>query len=209
MAYRKLAAMLSNVGGSTEQMVSAATHAFRHRDRLPARERDHTAAYYYFVVDYQPALAIAAYQDVLALDPNDHIALNNLSLMLMRRRQFAAAESLLVRGMANNCGSTCYENAITAQAFEEHYGDAQVTLARFAATAPGDPMVLSMGAELAAADDDYAGAERITRRLRDQQAGSPLWRGAAGPAPRPAPPCPGPLARTAPYPPRAHVAAGG
>src|SRR5260370_34305095 len=78
--------MLSNVGGSTEQMVSAATHAFRHRDRLPARERDHTAAYYYFVVDYQPALAIAAYQDVLALDPNDHIALNNLSLMLMRRR---------------------------------------------------------------------------------------------------------------------------
>ncbi len=176
MAYRKLAAMLSNIGGSTEQMVSAATHAFRHRDRLPARERDHTAAYYYFVVDYQPALAIAAYQDVLALDPNDHIALNNLSLMLMRRRQFAAAESLLVRGMANNCGSTCYENAITAQAFEEHYGDAQATLARFAATAPGDPMVLAMGAELAAAHDDYAGAERITRQLRDQQAGSPLWR---------------------------------
>src|SRR5260370_9375566 len=112
--------MLSNVGGSTEQMVSAATHAFRHRDRLPARERDHTAAYYYFVVDYQPALAIAAYQDVLALDPNDHIALNNLSLMLMRRRHFAAAESLLVRGMAQNGGSTSYANAITAQASEWH-----------------------------------------------------------------------------------------
>src|SRR5260370_22305169 len=87
--------------------------------------------------------------------------------------------------MSNNCGSTCYENAISAHAFEEHYGDAQATLARFAATAPGDPMVLAMGAELAAAHDDYAGAERITRQLRDQQAGSPLWRGPAERAPRP------------------------
>src|SRR5260370_14804195 len=200
--------MLSNVGGSTEQMVSAATHAFRHRDRLPARERDHTAAYYYFVVDYQPAVAIAAYEDVLALDAHDHIALNNLSLMLMRRREFAAAESLLVRGMATNCGSTCYENAITAQAFEEHYGDAQATLARFAATAPGDPMVLAMGAELAAAHDDYAGAERITRQLRDQQAGSPLWRAQASRAPRSPRPIPGrPLPTGAPAPPATAAAA--
>src|SRR5260370_14598569 len=93
--------------------------------------------------------------------------------------------------MSNNCGSTCYENAISAHAFEEHYGDAQATLARFAATAPGDPMVLAMGAELAAAHDDYAGAERITRQLRDQQAGSPLWRGQTSPAPRPPQPIPG------------------
>jgi tetratricopeptide (TPR) repeat protein len=176
MAYRKLAAMLGNIGGSTEQVVGAATHAFRHRDRLAPRERDHTAAYYYWVVDYQPALATAAYQDVLALDPNDHIALNNLSLLLMRRRQFGAAESLLVRGIANNCGSTCYENMIIAQAFEDHYGDAQATLTRFAASAPGDPMVLGLGAELAAARQDYATAERITHQLRDQQAGSALWR---------------------------------
>jgi tetratricopeptide (TPR) repeat protein len=176
MAYRKLAAMLGNIGGSTEQVVGAATHAFRHRDRLPPRERDHTAAYYYWVVDYQPALASAAYEDVLALDPNDHIALNNLSLLLMRRRQFGAAESLLVRGIANNCGSTCYENAIIAQAFEDHYGAAQATLDRFAAAAPSDPMVLGMRAELAAAQQDYATAERVTRQLRDQQAGSPVWR---------------------------------
>src|SRR5260370_39127708 len=85
--------------------------------------------------------------------------------------------------MSNNCGSTCYENAISAHAFEEHYGDAQATLARLAGAAPGDPMVLAMGAELAAAHDDYAGAERITRQLRDQQAGSPLWRGHARRAP--------------------------
>jgi tetratricopeptide (TPR) repeat protein len=176
MAYRKLAAMLGNIGGSTEQVVGAAAHAFRHRDRLPPRERDHTAAYYYWVVDYQPALATAAYQDVLALDPNDHIALNNLSLLLMRRRQFGAAESLLVRGIANNCGSTCYENVIIAQAFEDHYGDAQATANRFAAAAPSDPMVLGMRAELAAAQQDYATAERFTRQVRDQQAGSPVWR---------------------------------
>src|SRR5260370_30480056 len=109
--------------------------------------------------------------------------------------------------MSNNCGSTCYENAISAHAFEEHYGDAQATLARFAATAPGDPMVLAMGAELAAAHDDYAGAERITRQLRDQQAGSPLWRGETSPAPRPPARIPGHLPRTE-RPPRAAPARG-
>jgi tetratricopeptide (TPR) repeat protein len=180
MAYRKLAAMLGNIGASTEQSVAAATNAFRHRDRLPPRERDHTAAFYYWVVDYQPALAMAAYQDVLALDPNDHIALNNLSLLLMRRRQFAAAESLLVRGIANNCGSTCYENAINAQEFQGHFADAEATLNRLAATAPSDPMALGMRAELASARQDYATAERITRQLRDRQAASPVWREQTG-----------------------------
>jgi eukaryotic-like serine/threonine-protein kinase len=176
MAYRKLASMLSNVASSPEQVVAAATHAFEHRDRLPPREREHTAASYYWVVDYQPARAISAYEDLLALDPNDHIALNNLSLLLMRRHQYRAAESLVVHGITSGCGSTCYENAIVAQGLQEHYGAAQATLDRFAAAAPGDPMVLGMQAEMASAHADYTTAERITRELRDQYGMSPLWR---------------------------------
>jgi eukaryotic-like serine/threonine-protein kinase len=176
MAYRKLAAMLSNVSGSTGQMVAAATHAFEHRDRLPPLERDQTTAYYYWTVDYQPLQAVAAYHDVLARDPNDYIALNNLALLLQRQRQFSAAESLATRGIATGrCGSVCYLNLVVAQLFEGRDSDAQATIARFAAAVPGDPMVVGLQADMASGRGDYPTAERLTRQLRDQQAASPFW----------------------------------
>jgi tetratricopeptide (TPR) repeat protein len=177
MAYRKLAAMLSNVSGSTGQMVAAATHAFVHRDRLPPLERDQTTAYYYWTVDYQPTQAAAAYHDVLARDPNDYIALNNLALLLQRQRQWSAAESLALRGIATGrCGSVCYLNLVIDQAFQGRYDDARASIDRFAAAVPGDPMVLGLEGELAIERGDYATAERLTRQMRDQQAGSPFWR---------------------------------
>jgi tetratricopeptide (TPR) repeat protein len=176
MAYRKLAVMVSNTGGSTDKMVAAATHAFAHRDRLPALERDHATAYYYFAADYQPALAIAAYRDVLSLDSNDHIALNNLAILLMRQHQWSAAESLAVRGVATGrCGSPCFENTVAAQAFQGHYDAAQSTIERFVRASPRDPMVLVMRSLLAGAQHDYAASERFARQLRSEQQASPTW----------------------------------
>jgi tetratricopeptide (TPR) repeat protein len=176
MAYRKLAVMLNNTGGSTDQMVAAATHAFTHRDRLPALERDHAAAYYYWSVDYQPAQAIALYRDVLALDPNDYIALNNLSLLLMRQREWSAAESLATRGAATGrCGSPCYLNMVSAQVFQGQYGAAQATIDRFARATPHDPLVFMLRALLAGAQHDYAASERFERQLRAEQQAIPAW----------------------------------
>ncbi|HYK82176.1 MAG TPA: protein kinase [Gemmatimonadales bacterium] len=176
MAYRKLAAMLGNVGSSNTQVIAAATHAFVHRDRLPALERDHATAYYYWVVDYQPAQAIAAYRDVLALDATDHVALNNLAILLTRLRQFSAAESLALRGIATGrCGDQCYGTAFQAEAVQGHAGDAEATLERFARAAPGDPQVLFLRALVASTRFDYAAAERAVHQVRDGQPASLFW----------------------------------
>ncbi len=176
MAYRKLAAMLGNVGRSNTEVVAAATHAFEHRDRLPARERDHATAYYYYAVAYDPARAIAAYRDVLALDPSDHVALNNLALVLSRQRQWSAAESLALRGIATGrCGDQCYMTAYAAQAFQGHESDAQATLERFARAAANDPGVQFVRSLHASSQFDYASAERVTRQLRAEQQGSPFF----------------------------------
>jgi len=176
MAYRKLAAMLGNVGRPYSEVVVAATHAFEHRDRLPTRERDHATAYYYYSVTYNPAQAIAAYRDVLALDPADFVALNNLALVLLRERQWSAAESLALRGIATGrCGDQCYGSAFDAEVALGHRSDAQATLERFARAAPGDPQVLFMRSVEASSRLDYVSAERLTRQLRDEQQTSLFW----------------------------------
>ena len=47
MAWRKLAAVLGNIGASNAKQMDATTRAYRHRDRLPELERQATIAYYY------------------------------------------------------------------------------------------------------------------------------------------------------------------
>ena len=177
MAYRKIAVITNNTGGSTVQAAAAATHAFVHRDRLPPLERDETIAYYYSYVDYQPTQAIAAYRDALAVDSTDYISLNNLALLLMRQRQWAAAESLEIRGMASGrCGWSCASNAVVAQVGLGRFADAHATLDRYTRAPPGDPLLLGMRAEIAGEERDYAAAERFTRQLHDAQLASPFWR---------------------------------
>src|SRR5207247_8770966 len=100
MAYRKLAVVLSNTGGAQSRIAAAATQAFRHRDRLTPFERDLAEAYYYTRVEYDPAKTEAAYRAALEQQPEDAVAVNNLSLLFNGLRRFAEAESLTARGLA-------------------------------------------------------------------------------------------------------------
>jgi serine/threonine-protein kinase len=97
MAWRKLAVILGNTNGSASRQVAAATQAYRHRDRLPVRERDQATGYYHSFVDYDPPKVIAAYRSVLAADSNDVVALNNLAVTLIDQKRYAEAETLAVR----------------------------------------------------------------------------------------------------------------
>ena len=84
MAYRKLAVILGNLGGNEAAQIAAATRAFSHRDRLPELEGDLTAGYYYQFVEFDPEKAAAAYRAALAVNPDNLVALNNLSVTLQR-----------------------------------------------------------------------------------------------------------------------------
>ncbi len=175
MAYRKLAVVLFNSAGSQARIVAAATRAFEHRDRLPELERYLATAFYYDVVEYNPAKRIATYRSALERYPDNTIALNNLALALNSRREWREAESLAVRATVLDHSWPFFANAILAQTAQRHFADAKATLERLAQFAPRSPYVSFMGASLSSGQGDYAAAEQELRRLREQQRTSPYW----------------------------------
>src|SRR3989454_1549794 len=181
MAYRKLAVVLSNSGGAQSRITAAATQAFRHRDRLTPFERDLAEAYYYTRVEYDPAKTEAAYRAALDQQPENGVALNNLSLLFNSLRRFPEAESLAVLGIAVAPTQwVLYVNATQAQIGQGKYADAARTVVLMGQRAPGHPMRPFLRAILASAQRQYDSAEVETRALA-QTTRDPTWQaGAAG-----------------------------
>src|SRR2546422_8706425 len=179
MAYRKLAVVLSNAGGAQSRIAAAATQAYRHRDRLTPFERDLAEAYYYTRVEYDPAKTEAAYRAALDQQPENGVALNNLSLLFNSLRRFPEAESLAVLGIAVAPTQwVLYVNATQAQIGQGKYADAARTVALMGQRAPGHPMRPFLGAILASAQRLYDSAEVETRALA-QTTRDPTWQAAA------------------------------
>ncbi len=98
MAYRGLGIAMSNFGMPQASVDSALAQAYRHRARLTERERYLAeAAYFNDGPGRDREQAASAYRALLALDPRDRTAMNNLGVVEVSRRQFAAADSLYRR----------------------------------------------------------------------------------------------------------------
>jgi eukaryotic-like serine/threonine-protein kinase len=142
MGYRKLGVALFNARLPRESIDSALAKAYQYRDRLTERERDLAMASYF---DNGPgrnrAKGIAALQAVLALDPTDPTALNNLAITLAQRRQYAASESLSHRQMAAGrpVGVLAYTNLAVVQFDAGQVADAAATLASARQLFAGNP----------------------------------------------------------------------
>ena len=101
MAYRKIAVLEHNLGGyPTSAAVEAATRAYELRDRLTELERYHTEAFYHYVVTGDIDARIRAYERVLAIEPDDPAALNNLANALIARTRHEEAAELLRRAVS-------------------------------------------------------------------------------------------------------------
>ena len=95
MAWRKLGVALNNAGMLRTSIDSALERAYRFRDRLTERERLLAeGTYYHLGPGRDRRQAIVAYERLLAIDPNESTALNNLANILSGRRDFVRAESL-------------------------------------------------------------------------------------------------------------------
>lgn len=99
MAHRKLAVELSNIGRSPERARAAATRAYELRTRLTEKERHLADAYYFDRVVGETDRAIQAYEALLALDPEDGTALNNLGLAYLQEGRYEDAERILRRAI--------------------------------------------------------------------------------------------------------------
>ncbi|HXY30099.1 MAG TPA: protein kinase [Gemmatimonadaceae bacterium] len=131
MAYRKLGVALGNNGMPQAQTDAALEHAYRYRDRLPARERYlATTSYFDFGPGHDRQKAAAAYEALLEMDSLDHIALNNYGNLLQGRREYARAESLYLRAIrANTEGVQEFQGLIGTQVAQKKFDAADSTLA--------------------------------------------------------------------------------
>ncbi len=109
MAWRKLAVTDQNVGDIDGSNV-ASKAAFRFRDHLPPLERHLTEANYLENVVDDHDGAIAAYRQVLQINPDDPTALNNGALVLNEGGKYADAEALLRHAVATQLLFSFYVN---------------------------------------------------------------------------------------------------
>jgi serine/threonine-protein kinase len=185
MAHRKLAVVLSNLNRDPQRQVEAARRTFAHRDRLPEIERGLATAWYYRNVEGDRAKEAAAYRAVLARDPDNVVALNNLSITLLEAGQLGEAESLALHAAEIGRGTSFTMNAMVAQVAQRRFPDARATLDRLEAKQPGTAGGTELRGLLAAAEGQLDSADRVFRGLRDRyksrpevqiQAGRPLYR---------------------------------
>jgi len=159
MAYRKLAAIQSNLGDNLSEVAASARQAFELRDRLPERERLLSTAYYYWVVDYDSDKVIAAYQQVLDTWPDDNTAGNNLARELNTRRRYPEAEAVLDRALANSPQvGVLYLNMINALVPQGKVAKGDSIMARWATAQPGSSIRFFAAFRYAFAKGDHDAA---------------------------------------------------
>jgi tetratricopeptide (TPR) repeat protein len=176
MAWRKLSILVANNGGSIATYADAMRRAYVHRDRLPEIEKLATTAGYFDVVDHDAGKTITAYRGMLAIDPDNDIAQNNLAISLSSLGQFAEAESLAVRCMDRGQMGNCPFHAVRIQLTEGKLAKAESTLARWQRASPQDPNMRETAFGVASWRGDYALAEQREHELATAETSSPYWR---------------------------------
>jgi tetratricopeptide (TPR) repeat protein len=175
MAWRKLAVLLNNHAAPFGKVADASERAYRHRDRLSELEKQAAIGWYFDVVDRDPPKAVAAYRAMLTIDPDNDIALNNLSLLVYSQRRFADAESLAVRCVAEGEFGNCPLNAISSQLAQGAVSRADSMLALWQRNSPSDPSLRAVGVIVSGWQHDFPEAERRARAAL-ASAVTPFWR---------------------------------
>jgi tetratricopeptide (TPR) repeat protein len=168
MAWRKMASAFSNIGIRAADRQHALTRAYELRDRLPAIERYHAIGSYEAGVRFDHERAAAAYRQVLALDPQDIVALNNLPLALMQLRQFEEAERLLKQAVATGGAPTHWSNLVAVQVALGRVEDARETHARSLDHFPNNVSATRREAMFAVVDGRWDRVDSLAAARRDR-----------------------------------------
>ena len=166
MAWRKLAVALDNSQSSQDRVVTAATKAWAHRDRLTEIERQLTIAYYYGTVDVDPDKEEAAYRRVLEIQPDNGVAGNNLSGLLLQQGRPKEAEAAIVQ-MLRATPDTGYGmwQLAAARLMQGRDAEVRATLDTMVQMAPDLPIFVRGRGTALNAMGDYEGAQRAFTEL--------------------------------------------
>jgi eukaryotic-like serine/threonine-protein kinase len=161
MAYRKEAAVLGNLGIDRTREREAVEEAYRHRERLPEKERYLTDALYHHRITGDIDAMVRAYEATLRIDPFDPVALNNLANQYQFVGEYGRAEELYRRGVEGPWRSpVSYQNLIHNQLFQAKRDGALEALAVYGESYPEDPRVRQVAVWVHVSSGDLDGALR-------------------------------------------------
>jgi tetratricopeptide (TPR) repeat protein len=173
MAYRKLGVVLGNRAEERAREVAAFTKAYQHRDRLTELERYITMGSYFSLAHMDLPQSMAAYENVLALDPTETTALNNLGVAYESLRDFARAEELYVRAAEADSSSALFSvNAASVQVDQGDFPGAFERLESAAARWPNNALVDMRAGAHAVAEGRYDEARSRYEAARAKESGS-------------------------------------
>ncbi|MEZ4413030.1 MAG: protein kinase [Gemmatimonadales bacterium] len=164
MAWRKLAVVLPQaLPGSNEESMEAAKRAYQYRDRLPPVERGLTEAYYHEKVTGDQEKIEAAYRAVLAVNPDEPTALNNLGLKLNEEGRAPEAEVLLRHLVATSDIQSGLINLIQSLSQQGKNAAADSALAELRRRNPTSPRADQMVRGSAYIRRDFRAADSLLR----------------------------------------------
>ena len=145
------------------QVFDARQHALANQHRLSYLERSFLiGGTAYGNEDYQTA--IETYHAVIARYPDHVPALNNLALAYRESRQYPLAVKYFRRAIeADSSIANMYFGMHNSQALQSKFSEARATLDLTARRFPGHPILLTEEIQDAAAQQDWARAERQAR----------------------------------------------
>jgi tetratricopeptide (TPR) repeat protein/tRNA A-37 threonylcarbamoyl transferase component Bud32 len=168
MAYRKLAVEMNNRGLDDKRVKEVIQKAYDHRDRLSDVERYLTiAGYYSYGPNPDRGRVTSAYESVIEHDPFNSTALNNLAIQYFVRKDYARAESLLVRGVAIQPSAIYFGNLTWAQLEQGKVREADATVQQALASPTRSPQIgIDVQAQVALAKGRLDDAIRLVDSVR-------------------------------------------
>jgi tetratricopeptide (TPR) repeat protein len=144
MAWRLLGVVYANGSFPAEKSDSALDRAYRFRDRLTDRERQHAIGSYYIAGPGRDrAKAVAAWEAILSRYPDDVTALTSIGTASESRRDWTRAESAARRALSLEPKGNTFPFRILINSLigAKRLDDAQVVLEKFAAAYPNAPQL--------------------------------------------------------------------
>ena len=161
MAYRRLGVEYGNRGDNARSR-KLIRKGYDLRDRLSDAERYLMIGTYHTTSEPDLPKAIAAYEGLLELQPDNVVALNNLANIYRFQRQFQKTEELAKRAIALQQGvAVFHNNLVLSQISQGKLDEANRSVDNMAASMPRNPNVTGRRAEVLSARRQFDSVRAI------------------------------------------------
>jgi tetratricopeptide (TPR) repeat protein len=175
MAYRGIGIFLQNKFDDWSRQYWAHSKAYEYRDRLTEREKWLVSASYHLDIEENEAEAIAAYENVLRIDPEMMSAVNNIGVIYYYQRdwekalkQYRLAHEMRPEGLTASNVGVVYANMGMLEEADEW-------LALSRELEPNNPSWKFYQVHFEFLRGDKEEARRLNRELRESESPDPYW----------------------------------